>query len=74
MSQALAALHAAAGHGYDSVIKYLVEKGAKLDAKNKRGQKPLDVAISLASADDPTIGTTTVEFIRKLEKELGLSQ
>jgi ankyrin repeat protein len=68
------ALHAAAAHGYDSVIKYLVDKGAKLDAKNKRGQTPLDAALAMKNADDPTIGTTTVEFIKKLEKDLGIAQ
>ena len=62
------ALHAAAGHGYDSVIRFLVEKRAKLDAKNKRGLTPLNVAEKLKDADDPTIGTTTVAVIRELLK------
>jgi hypothetical protein len=38
------ALHASAARGYDSVVKYLVGKGAKLDVKNKRGQTPLAAA------------------------------
>jgi ankyrin repeat protein len=38
------ALHVSAARGYDSVVKYLVGKGAKLDVKNKRGQTPLAAA------------------------------
>jgi len=38
------ALHAVAARGYDSVVKFLVEKGAKLDVKNKKGQSPLAAA------------------------------
>lgn len=38
------ALHMAAARGADSIVRFLVEKGAKPDVKNKRGQTPLDVA------------------------------
>lgn len=38
------ALHTAAGNGMTRVIELLVNSGAKLDAKNKRGQTPLAVA------------------------------
>jgi ankyrin repeat protein len=38
------ALHGAASFGFGSVIQLLVEKGAKLDVKNKRGQTPLQAA------------------------------
>jgi ankyrin repeat protein len=38
------ALHGAALRGANAVIAYLVEKGAKLDAKNKQGFTPLDTA------------------------------
>lgn len=39
------ALHAAiAGRGEPAVIRYLVEHGANLDAKNGRGQTPLEAA------------------------------
>ena len=35
------ALHAAASRGYGSVISFLVQKGAKLDVANKKGETPL---------------------------------
>jgi ankyrin repeat protein len=40
------ALHTAASQGHDSVVQFLVEHGAKLDIKNKRGQTPLRSAMS----------------------------
>ncbi len=39
------ALHGAADRGSDVLVKYLVEHGAKLDAKSKRGFTPLDIAM-----------------------------
>jgi ankyrin repeat protein len=52
--------------GADSIVKYLVEQGAKLDAKNKAGLTPLDIAMgkrpaspigggSLAPAHESTV-------------------
>jgi ankyrin repeat protein len=38
------ALHAAAQNGFDTVIRYLVDHGAQVNAKNARGQTPLAVA------------------------------
>jgi uncharacterized protein len=38
------ALHIAASQGHDAVIEFLVESGARLDVKNKRGQTPLMAA------------------------------
>jgi ankyrin repeat protein len=35
------ALHAAAAHGYDTVVQLLADRGAQLNAKNKRGLTPL---------------------------------
>ncbi len=40
------ALHGAVCRGADSVIRYLVEKGAKLDIKDVEGKTALDVALS----------------------------
>ena len=37
------ALHAAAAHGFGSVVQFLVDKGGKMDAKNKRGKTPKDL-------------------------------
>jgi uncharacterized protein len=38
------AAHAAAGLGFDSILKLLAERGANLNAKDKRGQTPLGAA------------------------------
>ena len=40
------ALHGAALQGYDDVIKFLVSKGADLDAKDCKGFTPLDMAMA----------------------------
>ena len=42
------ALHGAALQGYDDVVKFLVSKGADLDAKDCRGFTPLDMAMGKA--------------------------
>jgi ankyrin repeat protein len=42
------ALHGAALQGYDQVIRFLAQRGAKLDIKDKRGFTALDVAMGLA--------------------------
>jgi ankyrin repeat protein len=38
------ALHGAASHGANDIIRLLVERGAKLDVKDKRNRTPLDIA------------------------------
>jgi uncharacterized protein len=41
------ALHAAiTGRGSETIVRYLVERGASLTAKNKQGRTPLDVAVA----------------------------
>jgi ankyrin repeat protein len=37
-------LHNAAGRGANPIIQYVVEKGARLDRKDKQGRTPLDIA------------------------------
>jgi uncharacterized protein len=49
------ALHGAAAKGYDAIVQLLVSKGARLDARNKRGRTPL------ASAKK-----NTADLLRKL--------
>ena len=39
------ALHGAASHGMDTVVRYLAEQGADVNAQNQGGQTPLDVAV-----------------------------
>jgi len=41
------AVHLAAQRGADSVVKFLAERGAKLDMKNKQGRTPLDLALGV---------------------------
>ncbi len=43
-AQGETALHGAAARGYRSVVSFLLERGARADAKNARGQTPSDVA------------------------------
>src|ERR1700679_3506989 len=38
------ALHFAAQNGHDELVQYLVQQGAKLNAVNKKGLTPLDLA------------------------------
>ena len=40
------ALHLAAFHGFESVVRFLVSRGARLDAENHRGETPFDRALS----------------------------
>ena len=42
------ALHGAATQGFDRVVRFLAERGAALDVRDKRGFTPLDAAIGLA--------------------------
>ncbi|SRR5579883_3283677 len=61
------ALHGAAGRGADTIVKYLVEHGGKLDAKSKLGYTPLDVAMGKNSlAQLPVPHDSTVALIRSL--------
>jgi ankyrin repeat protein len=51
------ALHSAAAMRYDTVVRWLAQRGADLNVKNKRGQTPLAAIAgggrSRASTDDP---------------------
>jgi len=52
-SMGLTALHGAANRGSDDIIRFLVEKGAKLDAKDKEGRTPLTWAEGVFLATHP---------------------
>jgi ankyrin repeat protein len=60
------ALHGAAGRGADLIVKYLVEHGAKLDAKTGRNFTPLDVAMGKDQFSLPVPHDSTVALIRSL--------
>ena len=45
--QGQTALHGAAQWGFDQVVQYLADHGAKLDIKDSKGRTPLDAAMGL---------------------------
>ena len=57
------ALHGAVCRGADSVIQYLVDKGAKIDIKDVEGKTPLDVALNGIFRGD-SIGTPPVIVLK----------
>jgi len=60
------ALHGAANRGSDLLVKFLVEHGAKLDAKSKTGFTPLDIAMGKDSFGLPVPHDSTVALLRSL--------
>jgi ankyrin repeat protein len=61
------ALHGAVSMGYDEVIRLLANNGAQINAKNKRGQTPLALALPQNNIGDAQISrASTVELLRKL--------
>ena len=54
------ALHAVAGRGYDTVVAYLVEQGARLDLTNRDNQTPLDLARARRAGD------STIALLKRL--------
>jgi ankyrin repeat protein len=61
------ALHGAASRGADTIVRYLVEQSAKLNAKSKQGLTPLDYAMGKnVVAQLPVPHDSTVDLIRKL--------
>ena len=65
------ALHGAAHIRSDALVQFLVEKGASLNVKNRRGETPLFIAERTVSAGSaPVIGrSTTGDLLRKLGAE-----
>jgi ankyrin repeat protein len=61
------ALHGAASRGADTLVQYLVEQGARLNAKTRQGLTPLDFAMGKnVVAQLPVPHDSTVALIRKL--------
>jgi ankyrin repeat protein len=61
------ALHGAAFRGADSLVQYLVDHGANLNAKSKRGLTPLDEAMGKSVTTQlPVPHDSTVALLRKL--------
>jgi ankyrin repeat protein len=62
------ALHAAvSGRGSPAIVRFLVERGASLEAKDKRGRTPLDLATSSRRERDDLVA-----LLRELMKARGL--
>jgi hypothetical protein len=49
----LTALHGAANRGSDEIIRFLLDKGAKLDVRDKEGRTPLNWAEGVFLATHP---------------------
>ncbi len=61
------ALHGAALRGADTIVQYLVDQGAHLNAKSKAGFTPLDVAMGKSVIGQlPVPHDSTVALLRKL--------
>lgn len=60
------ALHGAASRGADSIVQYLVDHGANLNAESRTGQTPLDVAMGKGSFGLPVPHDSTVALLKKL--------
>jgi ankyrin repeat protein len=61
------ALHGAAGRGADMIVQFLMEHGAKLDAKTRQGLTPLDYAMGKnVFGQLPVPHDSTVALVRKL--------
>jgi uncharacterized protein len=70
-SQGETSLHGAAQKGWDQVVQFLADHGAKLDVKDKRGRTPLDAAMGLMGnggfdGSRRDVHESTVALLRKL--------
>jgi ankyrin repeat protein len=61
------ALHGAALRGADSIVRFLVEKGARVDARNKLGWTPPTVANGVFVANTEKRWPSTVALLEELE-------
>jgi hypothetical protein len=64
------ALHGAAIRGADSIVRFLVEQGARVDARNKLGWTPLTVAQGVFVANTEKAWPTTIALLRDLESRI----
>ena len=66
------ALHGAALRGANSIVRFLVEKGARLDARNKVGWTPLMIADGIFVSNTEKTQTSTASLLRQLMAEKGI--
>jgi uncharacterized protein len=67
------ALHGSAYRGTNTVVQYLVDKGAKLDAKDTRGWTPLLIANGIDFTGFYKQQAATADLLRQLMKARGIS-
>jgi hypothetical protein len=67
------ALHGAAFRGVNPVAQYLVDRGAKLDARDARGWTALAIANGLTYTDFFKQQPHTADLLKKLMEARGLS-
>jgi ankyrin repeat protein len=61
------ALHGAANRGADTIVQFLADSGAVLNAKTKQGHTPLDIAMGKAVVTQlPVPKESTVALLKKL--------
>jgi uncharacterized protein len=70
-SRGQTAMHGAAQKGWNQIVQYLADHGAKLDVKDKKGLTPLDAAMGLAGGlgfDNTTgeVHESTAALLRQL--------
>jgi ankyrin repeat protein len=66
-SMGLTAMHGAANRGANDIIRFLAEKGAKLDAKDAEGRTPMDFAEGVFLAVIPPVRKpATMALLREL--------
>jgi ankyrin repeat protein len=61
------ALHGAAIRGADSIVRFLVEHGARVDARNNLGWTPLTIAQGVFVANTEKSWPSTIALLRELE-------
>jgi len=59
------ALHGAAERGADTIVQYLIDHGADVNAKSKRGYTPLDPAIGKGGNQLPIPHDSTIALLKK---------
>jgi ankyrin repeat protein len=67
----ITAIHLAAQGGLDSVVRVLAKAGANLDAKDKKGRTPIDMAMGVGGRGRAGGPPPVYERTAKLLKELG---
>lgn len=66
-------LHGAASRGADSIISFLVERGARLDSRDQRGRTPLDLAEGHVLYISVYIRESSARLLRELMHEQGIA-